>query len=307
MDLAIVIVSWNVRQLLAGCLTSIRASLADSARSGISIETGIWVIDNASTDGSTDMVRLRFPDVSLVANADNRGFAAANNQGLTLALENRPRYLFLLNPDTVVRGRALESLVRFLDTTGGAGMAGARLVFGDGSFQHSAFAFPGLAQLAIDLFPLPARLRETRLNGRYPRADYAADAPPFPVDHPLGATMLVRREAVREVGLLDTDFYMYCEEIDWAMRIRRAGWEVFCVPEAEIVHYGGQSTGQVQAASLTNLWRSRHRLYRKHYSSLKVQVASCLVRLAMAYRLRRPGSPALLDAYREIAAIWSTP
>jgi N-acetylglucosaminyl-diphospho-decaprenol L-rhamnosyltransferase len=307
MDLAVIVVSWNVRQLLGGCLTSVSQSLADSARLGVPLTAGIWVIDNASADGSPDMVRARFPDVHLVANRDNRGFAAANNQGLTLALAHEPRHLLLLNPDTVVRGRALEALVRFLDTTEKAGMAGARLVFGDGSFQHSAFAFPGLAQLAIDLFPVPARLHDTRLNGRYPRARVAADAPPFPVDHPLGAAMLVRRAAVRDVGLMDTGFFMYCEEIDWAMRFHQAGWQIFCVPAAEIVHYGGQSTGQIRAASLVNLWHSRHRLYRRHYSPLKNRLASWLVRLVMSCRARLPGPQPLRDAYRQIAAIWSAP
>jgi N-acetylglucosaminyl-diphospho-decaprenol L-rhamnosyltransferase len=305
MDLAVIVVSWNVRQLLAGCLTSISQSLADSARAGTHVDGAVWVIDNASTDGSPEMVRARFPDVRLVANDDNRGFAAANNQGLSLALEHRPRYLLLLNPDTVVRGRALETLVRFLDTNEAAGLAGARLVFGDGSFQHSAFAFPGLLQLAIDLFPVPVRLHDTRLNGRYPRSSYAATAPPFPVDHPLGAAMMVRRAALQDAGLMDTGFFMYCEEIDWAMRIHRAGWKVFCVPAAEIVHYAGQSTAQVRAESLINLWRSRYRLYRRHYSPLRLRLASWLVRLAMWYRRRQPGSDQVRDAYRQIATIWS--
>jgi N-acetylglucosaminyl-diphospho-decaprenol L-rhamnosyltransferase len=307
MDLAVIVVSWNVRQLLVGCLTSVEQSLADSAHAGIRLDARIWVVDNASSDGSPDIVRTRFPDVHLLPNTENRGFAAANNQGLTLALADEPRHLLLLNPDTVVRGRALETLVHFLDNTDRAGMAGARLVFGDGSFQHSAFAFPGLAQLAIDLFPVPARLHDTRLNGRYPRTLYAADAPPFPVDHPLGAAMLVRRAALQDAGLMDTGFFMYCEEIDWAMRFRQAGWQIFCVPQAEIVHYGGQSTAQIQATSLINLWRSRHRLYHKHYSPFRTRLAAWLVRLAMGHRANQPGPAALQDAYRQIAVIWSKP
>jgi GT2 family glycosyltransferase len=213
--------------------------------------------------------------------------------------------LLLLNPDTVVRGRALEALMQFLDTTKDAGMAGARLVFGDGSFQHSGFAFPGLAQLAIDLFPVPARLHDTRLNGRYPRTQYAPDAPPFAIDHPLGAAMMVRRQALQQVGLMDTDYFMYCEEIDWAMRFREAGWQIYCVPQAEIVHYAGQSTSQVRASSLVNLWQSRHRLYHRHYSPLKTRLACWLVRLAVAYHVRRPIPLSVQEAYRRIAEIWS--
>ena len=285
MDLAIIIVSWNVRQLLKGCLTSINQSLIDSAREGVNLETTVWVVDNHSADGTPEMVRDCFPDVHLVANSDNRGFAAGNNQAMELALTKQPGYILLLNPDTAVRGRALERLVHFMDTNQ-AGMCGARLVYGDGSFQHSGFRFPGLAQILIDLFPVPGRLRESTLNGRYPRARYAPQAPPLPIDHPLGAAMMVRREVVETVGMMDTGFYMYCEEIDWAMRIQAAGWKIYLVPAAEIVHYGGQSTSQIKAESLINLWRSRRRLYKLHYTPIKVKLAEWIVLLGASYQAK---------------------
>jgi len=304
MDLAIVIVSWNVRPLLRGCLISVYQSLAESAREGKELKAAVWVVDNASADGAPEMVQEQFPQVRLIANAENRGFAGGNNQAMEQALLERPRYVMLLNPDTVARGRALETLVQFLDQTPPAGMAGARLVYGDGSFQHSGFGFPGLAQIVLDLFPLPARLREMRLNGRYPRARYAADAAPFSIDHPLGATMMIRREAIEDVGLMDTDFYMYCEEIDWAMRMRAAGWEIYCVPAAEIVHYGGQSTSQIRAESFVNLWRSRRQLYCKHYSPAKGWLASWLVRLGMKFKARQTDSETLRAAYRKVESIW---
>jgi len=304
-DLAIIIVSWNVRRLLKGCLTSVYQSLADSERVGTGLKTAVWVVDNCSADGTPEMVLERFPQVRLMANRENKGFAAGNNQALESALKEGPCYLMLLNPDTVVRGRALETLARFLDSSPSAGLAGARLVFGNGSFQHSGFGFPGLAQIAIDLFPLPARLHESKLNGRYPRKLYAADAPPFSIDHPLGASMMVRREVIEAVGMMDTSFYMYCEEIDWAMRTRAAGWEIYCVPAAEIVHYGGQSTSQIQAQSFVNLWRSRRQLYRKHYSPAQVRLASWLVRLGMKVKAQRTDSAALQAACQEAATIWS--
>lgn len=307
MDLAIVIVSWNVRQLLGSCLTSIYQSLTDSAYEGVELDTAIWVVDNNSSDDSVEMVRERHPDVELICNQKNEGFAGGNNQGITQALKKEPRYILLLNPDTAVRGKALSTLVDFMDRTPQAGMAGARLVYGDGTFQHSAFAFPGLAQILLDLFPFPSRASETRLNGRYPRAWYAADADPFSVDHPLGATMIVRQQAVKAAGLMDTDFFMYCEEIDWAMRIHAAGWGIFCVPAAEIVHYGGQSTRQIQAESFVNLWSSRHHLYDKHYSPFKIRVASLLVRWGMKRKIREASSEKLREAYRRVSAIWGGP
>lgn len=306
-DLAVIIVSWNVRQLLERCLTSVYESLARSAEApdGRRLECRVWVVDNNSSDGSLEMVRTSFPQARLIANRENKGFAGGSNQALQQVQEQSWRYVMLLNPDTVVCGRALETLVRFLEQKPSAGMAGARLVYGDGGFQHSGFGFPGLAQILVDLFPVPARLHDTRLNGRYPRAWYDPDAPPFPIDHPLGATMLVRREVVDSVGPLDTRYFVYCEEIDWAMRIRAAGWEIYCVPAAKVVHYGGQSTSQVQAQSFVDKWRSRHRLYHRHYRPAKVRAAGWLVRLGMRLKGRQAATEELRRSYREVAEIWS--
>ncbi len=304
MDLAIIIVSWNTRQLLHDCLRSIGASLAESDRLGRGIDATTWVIDNGSADNTVEMVREQYPKVRPIANTANVGFAAGNNQGIEQAVNEAPRHLLLLNPDTVVRDRALETLVRFMDQFPDAGMAGARLVFGDDSFQHSGFGFPGLAQILIDLLPVPARLHESRLNGRYPRHQYLPTAEPFCIDHPLGAAMMVRRKVIDAVGLMDTSFHMYCEEVDWAMRVRKAGWQIYCVPAAEIVHFGGQSTSQVPIESFFNLWRSRHRLYRKHYTPTQVRLAGWLVGLVMRHRARQTDSDHRQEVFRQITRIW---
>jgi GT2 family glycosyltransferase len=140
--------------------------------------------------------------------------------------------------------------------------------------------------LVFEFFPLPARLYETPLNGRYPRRLYAGPAP-FPVDHPLGAAMMVRAETIAEVGLLDEGFWMYCEEIDWCWRMREAGWRAYCVPAAQVVHHAGRSTEQVRLASFVALWRSRLRLYDKHYSPLKRGLARRLVRSGMRWKMRQ--------------------
>lgn len=280
-ELAVLVVNWNVRDLLYSCLKSVLAVCAS-----LRYDTTIWVVDNASHDGSPEMVQDRFPQVRLIASPRNLGFAAGNNLGLRqMASENPPRYVLLLNPDTELHDGALERLITFLDQNSRAGVVGARLYYGDGSFQHSAFGFPGLWQIAVDLYPLPPRLYETRLNGRYPRRLYERGKP-FAIDHPLGAAMMVRWEAIRQVGLMDEGFHMYCEEIDWCMRFKRAGYAIFCVPQAEVTHHEGQSTIQVRVDSFINLWKSRRRLYDKHYGVLKRSAAVRLVRWGMRYRIR---------------------
>jgi len=289
--LAVVIVSWNVKALLVNCLTSAFESLAGS---GLNAE--LWVVDNASHDGSADMVRQRFPQVRLIAGQENLGFAGGNNRALRAigfdnpqsAIRNSqlPRYVLLLNPDTEVHSDALAAMVRFMDETPSAGVCGARLVYGDGGFQHSAFGFPGLAQVFLDFFPLHWRLTESRLNGRYPRRLYEGGTP-FEIDHPLGAAMMLRREVILQTGLFDEGYRMYVEEIDWCMRIRRAGWGIYCVPSAAVVHYAGQSTQQVRNEMFVALWQSRLRLFGKHYSRAFHWAARRLVRLGLWAEARR--------------------
>lgn len=301
LDLAIIIVSWNVRDYLIGCLRSVYAELGHSGLRG-----EIWVVDNASTDGTVELMTSLFPQVHLIANSNNPGFGAANNRGMRAAAAYTPRYYFLLNPDTRLRPGALAHLVACLEERPNAGMASARLVYGDGRFQHSAFCFPGLAQLFFDLFPMPARLYDSRWNGRYPRSLYRAGNQPFPIDHPLGATMLVRADVAEATRGFDESFHMYCEEIDWCWRIYKAGWEIYNVPAAEIIHYGGQSTRQVPAHSVVNLWRSRARLYRQYHGRFKMALAIRMVTIAMAKKAAKTTDPRLKNAYQEIITIWQS-
>jgi GT2 family glycosyltransferase len=293
-DLSIVIVSYNTRQLLKECLDSVYVSLVEST-----LVSEVIVVDNASRDGSAAMVRKHFPQVRLIANENNRGFAAANNQALRALgyeIEDRrcplsptpyppPKYVMLLNPDTIVDGNALTTLVRFMGENPRAGACGARLLHSDGRFQHSAFAFPTLFQVFLDFFPINYRLTDSRLNGRYPRRLYQAGQP-FPIDHPLGATLMVRREVIEQVGLLDERFFIYCEEIDWCLRIKAAGWGIWCVPKAQIVHHVARSTGQFRDEMFVALWRSRYQLFEKHYSYLFQWMARHIVRLGLWAEVR---------------------
>jgi hypothetical protein len=276
--LAIIIVTWNVRDLVMDCLRSACEDLDCSQISG-----QIWVVDNASSDDTAKQARDSFPQVHVLEQNQNLGFAAGNNVALrAIGFPNGsdlPPFILLLNPDTIVHRGALQALIDGTESTG-AGLSGARLIYGDGTFQHSAFAFPGLAQLILDLFPVPARLHESRLNGRYSRSLYASNQP-FEVDHPLGATFLLRREVIQQTGLFDEQFHLYCEEIDWALRIRKAGWKAVCIPTAEVTHFGGQSTSQVRPQSIVNLWTARLKLYRKHYPPLKCFLATIILRAGM--------------------------
>ncbi|GAB4428514.1 MAG: glycosyltransferase family 2 protein [Anaerolineae bacterium] len=316
-QLAIIIVSWNVKRLLADCLRSVFDDLAGDSR-GLAAQ--VWVVDNASGDGSVEMVRRDFPAVKLLAGDTNLGFAGGNNAALRTmgfgengaAVDELPAAVLLLNPDTLVQPGALLTLADFLAKQPRAGIAGARLQYGDGSFQHGAFAFPGLWQLAIDLLPLPGRLAESRLNGRYPREWYA-QGQPFEIGHPLGAAMAVRREAILQAGLLDEAYHMYVEEVDWSRRITASGWKAYCVPAAVVTHLGGQSTGQIQTASLINLWRSRYRYYRRYIGGVRLAVARQIVRQGMRRKAGQDRANAQLSptergdrlaAYRQVIEIW---
>lgn len=291
-DLAVVIVTWNVREL---ALQTLRTLYDDLAASGLS--AAVWVVDSASADGTPDAIRRHFPHVNLIASDENLGFARGNNTALrrigfgesAAPSSTLPKAVYLLNPDTITRPGATRTLYDALFSAPDVGLVGANLTYEDGSFQHGAFAFPGLRQLYAEFFPLPGRLREGRFNGRYPRARYNG-AQPFDVDFTLGATMMLQREVILQTGMFDEDFFMYAEEVDWAWRIRRAGWRALCVPTAHVVHLSGQSTGQVSARSTRNLWESRLRLFRKHYPPWKRTLAMGLVRLGMLRRLRQLGS-----------------
>jgi N-acetylglucosaminyl-diphospho-decaprenol L-rhamnosyltransferase len=318
MDLVIIIVSYNTRDLLADCLESTFVGLD---RSGLDGE--IWLVDNASSDGSAEMVRQRFPAAQLIAHDQNLGFAAGNNLalqamglGLSGELRQEPlsRYILFLNPDTRIVGDALGALVGFMDAKPQAGAAGARLVHGDGSFQHSAFAFPGLAQIFFDFFPLHPRLLDSRLNGRYPQRWYQAGRP-FPIDHPLGAALMVRSEVLGRLGGFDEQFFMYCEEIDLCRRIKAAGWDIYCVPQSEIVHLVAQSTRQFRHRMFVALWRSRFLMFEKHETAAFCWAARRLVRLGLWAEARRAVAAqgrgeisqaeleGRLAAFREVAAL----
>ncbi|HEY0606099.1 MAG TPA: glycosyltransferase family 2 protein [Herpetosiphonaceae bacterium] len=257
--IAIVVVSYNVCDLLRQCLRS-----ATSAE----LPADVIVVDNASHDDSVTMVKREFPSVTLIANDTNRGFAAGTNQGIRAALDSAspPEYVLLLNPDAFLRPGALAALAGFMDEHPRVGAVGARLFYPDGRPQEGAWHFPTLWMTLFDLFPprgpLLGRLYASSLNGRY-REERGSQ--PFAIDHPLGAAMLMRRVTIDEVGLLDEDYWMYVEEVDWCYRCRQAGWAIWQVPQAEVVHAAGASSQQFKGRSFVALHRSRLRFFAKHF------------------------------------------
>jgi hypothetical protein len=282
--IGVVIVSYNTAALLHDCLQSLRACR---------LPLRVLVVDNASSDGSAAIVRAHFPEVHLLALEHNVGFAAANNIGLrwlgsggsgSAAHGSPPDFVLLLNPDTVVHPGALETLADFLLAHPRVGMVGPRLLNPDGSVQAAAFRFPTLLMSLLDVFPpgevLPGRLYGSWWHGRYPH-EQQADAAPFPIDHPLGACMLVRARTVDEVGLLDERYFMYSEEIDWCWRIRAAGWAIWQVPPAQVTHVGGAATGQFRQRMLVELHRSRITFFRQHYSRRFVRAHRSILRAGM--------------------------
>ncbi len=261
-DVSIIIVSYNTRELLWDCLTSVAPGCE-----GLSTE--VFVVDNASSDGSADMVRKEFPQVRLVVNDLNLGFAAANNLGLERAAG---RYMVLLNSDSQIRQAAMTTLVEFMDARPTAGYCGPRLLNADGGLQASARRFPTFLSDAFSMLGL---------DRRYPYSRHALSlhsgsrsGKPFPADWLSGACLMVRSAAVAQVGLMDAGFFLYFEETDWCRRMACVGWEGWYVPQAEVVHLGGQSVTRGEAAGPFSgdhpvHWvRSRRRYMRRYCGSV---------------------------------------
>jgi N-acetylglucosaminyl-diphospho-decaprenol L-rhamnosyltransferase len=254
MDLSIIVVSFNTRELLRACLDSIHA-----ATTGRRCET--IVVDNASSDGSAEMVAMSFPGVALIRNERNLGFAAANNQAMAVS---RGRYLLLLNSDAVLLPTTLPALLTFMEQHPRCGLAGAQLLNPDGSFQASYADFPTLVGELLLMTTL-ARLFRPPTFPSYPAEESQVTRE---VDWVFGACMVVRRAAVEAIGGLDEDYFMYSEETDWCYRLRQAGWSVGYVPSARVIHWSGQSASRVPERKRSQLYRGKWLFMRKHYAPL---------------------------------------
>ena len=258
LDLSIIIVSWNTRQMLADCLQAVDATLKDLAYEVI-------VVDNGSTDGSQAMLAERFPQVQLIQNEDNVGFAGANNQGMAVS---QGRYMLLLNSDAILLPDSVRAMVDLAESQPTIGMVGAHLLNTDGTFQASHTPFPNLWQEFLILSGLGRAF-----NGpSYPSHGPDEDKGPQQTDYVEGACMLVRREAVDEVGGMDEGYFMYAEEVDWCYALVRQGWQVWYHPVAKVIHFGGGSSQNRRPQREGDLYRSRVRFFRKHYGNTAAQL-----------------------------------
>ncbi len=269
-ELGIIIVNYNTCALLRDCLRSVFASEGQ-------LDLAVCVVDNASHDGSVDMVCREFPQVYVIGNDDNLGYPQGNNQGLhyfgfaganprtqPFRLEIQPRYVLLLNPDTVLPPRALAGMVAFLDARPRAGVAGPRLVRLDGSLDRACRrSFPTPETSLYHLLKLDRLFPHNPRFGRYDLTYLDPDVL-TQVDAVVGAFMLVRREAILDAGLLDETFFMYGEDLDWAKRIKDCGWEVWYNPDVTVLHVKEAASRQSYRARV-EFYRALIIFYEKHY------------------------------------------
>jgi GT2 family glycosyltransferase len=251
--LSIIIVNWNTRDITRACLRSVSEHAA-------SLDYEVIVVDNASSDGSAEMIRAEFPAVRLIANESNVGFGRANNQAMRVA---RGQYFFLLNSDTVIFDDAIERLVNFIASDASIGIAGCKLLFEDRTLQASCSRFPSLrVALLEDLMLykfLPRRLQGELLLGGYWPHDHTRD-----VDAVWGAAMILRRQVFEQTGGFDERIFMYGEDLEWCMRVRDHGWRIAFTPAAAIIHLNHKSSEQKYGDERIDLCHKRaYEIYRR--------------------------------------------
>jgi GT2 family glycosyltransferase len=290
LDVSVIIVSWNTRDILRECLRSVH----DHTKGG-SFE--VIVVDNASADGSAAMVRAEFPAVRLIENRDNRGFAAANNQALPHA---GGRYVLLLNPDTLILDHAIDAMVGYMDAHPRVGCAGCQVLENRDTVQMTCFRFPSPLNILLSLTGLDRLFPRSRLFGRYWMRwwDRRSERE---VDVVSGMFMLVRRDVIDRIGPMDEDYFIYAEEADWCYRMRQAGWSRVFTPVARIVHRdgGGKSTAQLSTKMYVQQQKSLLIFHRKNLGLLAWATAKLFYTVSMLVRLIAWQASALLQRGRE--------
>ena len=248
-DLSVSIVNTNSRELLLACLDTLRNSDAE-----------VVVLDNASEDGSAAAVRERFPDVRVIAQESRGGFGANHN---TVIRATTGRYVYVLNEDTTSDDWAFDRIVAYLDAHPRVAALGPRIVYPDGRLQDSAWRFPTPLVSTLGL------LTVGKLGVKQSHGDGA-----HPVDWVMGAALVLRRDALEQVGLFDEEFFLYSEEVDLQFRLHQAGWEVHYYPAATVVHHESQFSAEIPERRINEMWRSRHRYWRKHHSRAGARIAA---------------------------------
>ncbi len=274
MKLSVIIVSYNVRHFLEQCLYSVRAA-------SVGIDTEIFVVDNASVDGSVKMVKEKFPEVKCIANQENAGFAKANNQAIR---QSTGEYVLLLNPDTIVETDTFNKIIAFMEIHADAGGLGVKMVDGTGKFlpeSKRGLPTPGVAFCKV--FGLSRLFPKSKTFNKY-HLGYLDKETTHQVEILAGAFMLIRKSVLNEIGLLDEDFFMYGEDIDLSYRIIKAGYHNYYFPDARIIHYKGESTKKGSLNYVFVFYNAMIIFARKHYTAKNARLFSMLINMAIYFR-----------------------
>lgn len=277
-DVSVVIVNWNVGDLLVECLRSLTVGLGD-------VRAEIVVVDNASVDRSVELVQREFPFVRVIVNKENVGFSRANNLAIK---ESEGRYVLLLNPDTVVFSDTVEKLVRFMDDTPNAGIAGCKQVYANGKWQSTCHRMISLKREAIVALGLSKIFPQWVDYGDLP----LTATEPFRVDWVGGACLIIRRDLMERVGLLDDNLFMYAEDADLCQRVRNQGYSVYYLPDVSIVHHRGQSASRSSESlsvpgysMLMRQFGGKRYVIKKHYGNLSANAYLGVIIVEVVRRL----------------------
>lgn len=267
MDLSIIIVNYNTKELLRQTLESVFRN-----QPGYRFE--VFVVDNHSADGSCRMVKEKFPHVLLIENKENEGFSRANNRAIRIS---QGRYILLLNSDTLVLPGTFDTMINFLEDNPRVGAAGCKVVLTNGKLDLACRrSFPTPLNSLFQAVGLSKLFPKSELFARY-NLTYLDEDETYPVECIVGAFMLVRRETIEQIGLLDETFFMYGEDIDWCFRIKHAGWEIYYHPKAKIIHYKGATSVKRKYWMIYEFHRAMLIFYRKHYAEKKSFLVNWLV------------------------------
>lgn len=274
MDLTISIVNYNNRDFLINCLQSLYENKGK-------IRFDVFVVDNNSSDDSVKILTEKFPQVKLICNKSNVGFAKANNQVIK---QSNARYILLLNPDTKVFDNTLKILVDFMDSNPGAGVLGCKIINPDGSLQLSTFGYPSIIKEFFNITGLdnifPPNSFFRKFTGKYLSNMFQSTLSRYwnhneirEVDSVLGACLLIRKEAINDAGLMDENFFMYNEEREWCYRIKKLGWKIYFNPNTNIIHYGNRTSADDLSKDLfVEYYRGIFYFFQKHYSKLELLI-----------------------------------
>ena len=270
LDLSVVIVSWNSVEFLEECLGAVY-----EAADGRDVE--VIVVDNASTDGSTDLIRRRFPNVYLIVNPGNMGVSVAFNQGMQAG---KGKYIQMLCSDTIVQPDALDAMTTFLDTHPDVGAIGPKLLYPDGRLQPSCRTFPTLWTFAWEFLGLSRLFPKHPVFGRWRMGDFD-HMTTREVDQPRGSSLMVRHAVWEEIGGWDENLDMFFNDVDWCLRIKEQGWKIFFIPDAVMNHYGGSSVKKIRPRMILASHGCCYRFFKKHQSSFLHALAIRMLGVAL--------------------------